>query len=293
MNTKVSVCMITYNHAKYIEKAVESVAAQKTNFAYELVIGEDCSTDNTRHILQQLQTKYPDLIKLNLQDKNVGPQPNFISTYQRCTGKYIAMLEGDDYWTHPHKLQKQVDFLDSNPDFVMCFHNVEVQDEAGNCSRANTSGQEVFSVKDVISREWFIMTCSIVFRNGLVQFPAWFNQVKNGDYTLQLLVSQHGPIRYLDEVMGVYRKHGAGASAEFRNQVVFCRSLLFVLTRFNRHSAYRHRHSIRQRTRQLHQALARAGEKYPGQAWEAAYDQSAFWLVRLKNKLRLLLGHHP
>lgn len=290
---KVSVCMIAYNHEPYIVQAVESALMQQTNFDYEIVVGEDCSTDRTRALLVGLQQRHPGKIRLLLPERNLGMMPNFIQTLKACRGQYTALLEGDDYWTDPRKLQKQVDFLDANPGFVMCFHNVEVLDEAGNRTRANAGPQEVFSVKDVISREWFIMTCSIVFRNALLDYPAWFYQVRNGDYALQLLVSRHGPVRYLDEVMSVYRKHGAGASAKFRDEVVFCRSLLFLLTRFNRHSAYRHRHSIRKRTRQLHQALARAGEKYPGQAWEEAYDQSAFWLVRLKNKLRLLLGHHP
>jgi len=200
---KVSVCMITYNHEKYIVQALESALMQQADFEYEIVVGEDCSTDRTRALLVGLQQQHPAKIRLLLPERNLGMMPNFIQTLKACRGRYIALLEGDDFWTDPYKLQKQVDFLDANPDFVMCFHNVEVQDEAGNRSRANTNQQHVVSVKDIISRAWFIMTCSIMFRNGLVKYPRWFNRVRNGDYALQLLVSQHGLTRYLDEVMGV------------------------------------------------------------------------------------------
>ena len=99
MNTNplLSVLIITYNHEKFIGKALDSALGQKTNFDYEIVIGEDCSTDKTRQILLEYKKKYPRKVKLVLQEKNVGPNENFIDTYMACTGKYIAMLEGDDY----------------------------------------------------------------------------------------------------------------------------------------------------------------------------------------------------
>lgn len=116
MNKKplVSVWMITYNHEKFIAQAIDSVIMQKTNFDYEIVIGEDCSTDRTREIVLEYKAKHPDKFKLLLQEKNVGMMQNFIVTLKTCNGKYIALLEGDDYWTDPLKLQKQVDFLQAN-----------------------------------------------------------------------------------------------------------------------------------------------------------------------------------
>ncbi len=286
---KVSVCMIAYNHEKFIVQAVRSALMQQTDFDYEIVVGEDCSTDATRALLVDLQRQHPDKIRLLLPERNLGMMPNFIQTLKACRGQYIALLEGDDYWTHPGKLQKQVDFLDAHPDFVMCFHNVEVQDEAGNRHYANTNQASVSTAGDIITRGWFIMTCSIVFRNGLFAYPGWFARVKNGDYALQLLVSQFGPTQYLDEPMGVYRKHAAGASAKFQDNLVFSRSLLFLFNNFNRHSEFRFRNAIRKKTAVLHQSLAAANQKYPRQAWEAAYDQSLFFLIRLRNKIRLLL----
>mgnify|MGYP001248218371 CR=1 FL=1 len=114
----VSVHMITYNHEKYIAQAIEGVLMQKTNFLFELVIGEDCSTDSTRVICKEYADRYPNIIKL-LPDagKNLGMMENAIRTTMACTGKYIALCEGDDYWTDPYKLQKQVDFLEAHNDY--------------------------------------------------------------------------------------------------------------------------------------------------------------------------------
>lgn len=114
----VSIGMATYNHEKYIAKAIESVLMQEVNFSYELVIGEDCSTDHTRDIVIEYQKKYPDVIRLILHDENVGMQKNSDCLRRACKGKYRANLEGDDYWLPIDKLQTQVDFLENNPDFI-------------------------------------------------------------------------------------------------------------------------------------------------------------------------------
>ena len=103
--------MITYNHEKFIAEAIEGVVMQKTNFQFELVIGEDCSTDNTRAICIEYQKKYPDIIRLRLPETNQGMMLNWINNINSGRGKYIALCDGDDYWTDPYKLQKQVDFM--------------------------------------------------------------------------------------------------------------------------------------------------------------------------------------
>lgn len=108
---KVSVLMITYNHEKFIAQAIDSILMQQVNFDYEIVIGEDCSTDGTRAIVIQYQKEYPDKIRLLLPEENLGMHKNFVQTFRACQGEYIALLEGDDYWTSPRKLQKQVDFF--------------------------------------------------------------------------------------------------------------------------------------------------------------------------------------
>ena len=123
---KVSVCIITYNHARFIGQALESALMQKTNFDYEIVIGEDCSTDNTGLICKKYAEMYPDKIRLLQNDKNLGVIENFKRTLYACKGEYVALLEGDDYWTDELKLQKQVDFLESNRDYAIVFHNAEI-----------------------------------------------------------------------------------------------------------------------------------------------------------------------
>src|SRR5438094_537303 len=122
----VSICMITYNHEKFVAEAIESVLKQKTTFPIELVIGDDKSTDSTPAIIKGYAEKYPGILKVRYNKENAGVVLNTVKTIEECSGKYIAMLEGDDYWTDPLKLQKQVDFLEKNPDFACSFHNVMV-----------------------------------------------------------------------------------------------------------------------------------------------------------------------
>ncbi|MBM3299903.1 MAG: glycosyltransferase, partial [Deltaproteobacteria bacterium] len=110
-----SVLMITYNHRPYIAQAIECALNQQTDFPFEIVIGEDCSTDGTREIVFEYQRKHPDVIRVLTSDRNLGPMHNFLRTFDACTGKYVAICEGDDYWHHPEKLKMQVDFLESHP----------------------------------------------------------------------------------------------------------------------------------------------------------------------------------
>ena len=138
-NIKLSVIFITYNHEKYVEKALRSVCEQETDFAYEVVVGEDCSTDSTRDILRRVADEYPDKVRLLFRDKNLGrPTLNVYETTMECRGAYLAYLEGDDYWTDKCKLQKQVTFLEEHPEYIACTHDCvmiaengdEIKDEA-------------------------------------------------------------------------------------------------------------------------------------------------------------------
>jgi len=124
-----SVCSTTYNHVNFIKQAIDGFLVQKVDFAWEIIIADDFSTDGTREILLEYKNKYPDLIKLILQEKNVGAAQNCIDLITTPKSKYIALCDGDDYWTDPLKLQKQVVFLEANPDFAICFHNAAVINE--------------------------------------------------------------------------------------------------------------------------------------------------------------------
>ena len=134
MNTEtplVSVRMSTYNHEKFIAQAIEGVLMQKTNFLFELIIGEDCSTDRTREIVVDYANRYPEIIKPILHEKNVGSKLNGRACKAACRGKYIAICEGDDYWIDPLKLQKQVDFMESHPECSFCFTRCQRVNERG------------------------------------------------------------------------------------------------------------------------------------------------------------------
>ena len=160
-----SILSITYNHEKFIAQAIESWLMQKTDFEFEIVIGEDCSTDNTLQIIKEYQKEHPDLIKVITSEQNVGMQANFIRTYEACQGKYIALCEGDDYWTDPLKLQKQVDFLEENENYFITGHKAKIIDDG------ILKEEEYYVTNPVLIEEWIgklpFRTNTFVFRNKL------------------------------------------------------------------------------------------------------------------------------
>lgn len=209
-----SVAIITYNHEEYISQAIDGVLRQKTTFPIELIIGEDCSTDRTREICLTYQKKFPEIIKVLCPKQNLGAHENFIVTFDHCRGKYTAICEGDDYWTDPLKLQKQVDFLEANPDFAICFHDVTViyEDKNRQSHLLHSKKPKETAVFEDLAKENFIPTPACVFRSNLFKtFPDWYFEMSLGDWILHLLVAQHGKIKYIDEPMGVYRIHAQGA----------------------------------------------------------------------------------
>lgn len=212
-NVKVSVVTITYNHERYIAQAIESVLVQETDFDFELVIGEDCSTDDTRKIVSAYRNCYPERIRLLLPERNRGMMANFVATMNACRGRYMALCDGDDYWTDPHKLQKQVDFLEVHPECSMVFHNAMRIHEHGSEDPTPVIPADhhpFLSIEDIVSRN-SIPTSSVMFRNGLVgDLPVWYHDLGMGDWPLWALVTQHGHAGYLNEIMAVYRVHSGG-----------------------------------------------------------------------------------
>ncbi len=210
--TLLSVCLITYNHVKYIEQAIEGVLMQKVNFSWEIVIADDCSVDGTREILLAYQKKHPELIKLILQEKNVGAYNNWMDLMHYPQSKYIACLDGDDYWTNPLKLQKQVDFLEANPDYAICGHDINVLKDGiiTPSDLQSPTTETTYTITDLAKGNLF-HTSSVVFRKGLIpQFPSWLHQSPVGDYVLHLLNAKMGKIKFLPEKMAIYRRHDTG-----------------------------------------------------------------------------------
>jgi len=205
--------IIAYNHEQFIQQAIEGVLMQQDAPDFEIVIGEDRSTDNTRAIIEEMATKYPEKIRVRFGVENVGTTRNYIRTLRDCEGEYVAILDGDDYWTDPEKLRKQATFLDQNPACTICFHNAMVlyMDEDREARDYVSSKQKTYSsLLDLLSSN-FIPTCSTMFRNQLFTYiPDWYFRLKMSDYPLHIMNAQHGLIGYIDEVMAVYRVHLGG-----------------------------------------------------------------------------------
>ncbi|QIL76399.1 glycosyltransferase family 2 protein [Hymenobacter sp. HDW8] len=225
--------MTTYNHESYIAQAIEGVVMQKTNFKYELVIGEDVSQDNTRQIVKDYQKRYPNIIRLFLPEDNLGMVPMTKATYSLCTGKYIAWLDGDDYWTDPFKLQKQVDFLENNPEYSFCFHKVIVINQLQNSSAesidpAYKEGNDTLSIEHFIQIHNPVYTLSVLHRNVLgATLPDWLFDLPYTDWGLYFILCKYGKAKYFREVMGVYRIHKGGAYSGQTNFYNFSQIVLF------------------------------------------------------------------
>jgi glycosyltransferase involved in cell wall biosynthesis len=205
-----SVCMITYNQELFVVEAIESVIHQKTGFRFELVISDDCSTDSTPSIIQSYKQQYPELIRIIPRTENLGMIANFLQTMCECKSKYVAFLEGDDYWTDDHKLQKQVDFMETNPEYSICFHPVGIRNQqTGKLTAQRKHNLKKISTTYDILQNNFIQTCSVVFRNlNKGVFPDWIRSLSMGDWPVHILNSLHGDIYCFPEYMGVYRVHG-------------------------------------------------------------------------------------
>lgn len=206
---KVSVLMLTYNQERYINEAIRSVMLQQTDFAFELIIGNDASTDKTADACRMWQERYPQQIVLLDRKENLGLQQNFIQTYAHCRGQYVAICEGDDFWSNKHKLQRQVDFLDSHPDYSTCFHRVvNYYEENGVKSLSNGGQKRETDILD-LAQSNYISNVSAVFRRNLFgALPEWFAEVSTYDYAIHLLNAQYGKIHYMKKPMAVYRQHG-------------------------------------------------------------------------------------
>lgn len=206
----VSICMSTYNHELFIYDAVEGVLNQQTGFPIELVIGEDLSEDNTRSNCETLASKYPGVIRLLDSDRKYGQCENLYRIIQSCRGKYIALCEGDDYWTDMYKLKKQVDFLESHPDFVMCFHKVNTVDDHNTIMESVEENEEVKVYDGADLFHVFVSTLSLMFRNCLHEFPREFFCIKSTDAFIVGMLSGFGKGADLGFIGGHYRKHSRG-----------------------------------------------------------------------------------
>jgi glycosyltransferase involved in cell wall biosynthesis len=217
-NLMVSVCCITYNHENYIAQAMDGFLMQETNFKFEILIGEDGSTDHTKAIIQDYCGRFPGIITLISHDTNIGSIRNQIEVLTRAKGKYVAMCDGDDFWTDSSKLQKQVDFLEANEDYVICCHHTEVIDSQGKTVYVKEFPVELeFDYKDVLlGKREETRISSLMMRNikevREVMAQSWYLDTYGTDTFLKLyaLANTGSKIYVLPDVMSSYRYHNGG-----------------------------------------------------------------------------------
>lgn len=231
MNT-VSILMITYNHEQYIRDAIVSVLSQKTDFSYELIVANDCSTDNTDAVVNELLRTHPDAcrVKYFRHDRNIGMNQNFLFALERCTGKYIALCEGDDQWIDPYKLSKQVQLLDERSDVVLCYSNAQINDTKNPNAviyfRENNKPKQQLNKYEAV-HHCVVPTCTVMFRNKVIEIPGWFVQAKASAYFLFYLLSKKGDLYYMDEKSALYNHHYSGMSRRtVINEMLYSDALL-------------------------------------------------------------------
>lgn len=248
----VSISCTTYNHEDYIERCLSSLVSQITNFKYEILIHDDCSTDKTVEIVENFVKRYPDLIKPIYQKENQwskGLSITYTYQYPRALGKYIAICEGDDYWIDPLKLQKQVNFMEENEDFILCGTNgIMLYDNKNHMSRLFNIIDETkeLLLSDVIS-QWKMPTASLLFRKELIDKLKTFKQkVYSGDQKLIMSAAHNGRIMYFDDVSVVYYRHFTESSVSYRLSKVknvaleYADKMLVLYNAFNDYSKKQH-----------------------------------------------------
>ena len=211
---KISVLMLAYNQAQYIDEAIAGVMRQRCPYAFELVIADDASTDETGERCRRWQARYPQQIVYLRNEQNVGLAQNFYDAYHRLRGEYVAICEGDDYWLSKHKLRRQVEWLEVHLEYVCCYHRVvNYVEETGEKSLSN-GGR--FAKRDIALLDLaacnYITNVSAVFRRSCTpQLPEWFRETPTYDYALHLLNAEHGLSHFMSRPMAVYRHHQGAA----------------------------------------------------------------------------------
>lgn len=207
----VSVCMIAYKHEAFVAQAIESVLAQETDFNIELVIGEDKGGDGTRAICERYAAQDA-RVRLLSSDRNHGVMANFRRTLAACEGEYVAVCEGDDYWTDPRKLSKQVAFLQARRDFAGAAHQSLVVTAGAPDRPFRTGVPNEIGVEDLLAGRLF-HTASVLFRREVLETFLPAPDVLSADRLLNLCIAFHGKIHYSEEALCAYRIHGAGMSS--------------------------------------------------------------------------------
>lgn len=281
---KVTVCVLTYNHEKFIAKCLESILEQETGFDFEILIGEDASTDKTRAICQAYADKYPGKIRLLLHSRanniKVAGEPsgrfNFTYNLYCARGKYIAYIEGDDFWEDPHKLQKQFDAMEEHPECSICFtaaHIYYFEKDGQSIRKSDIHRPERYSkirtytVYDAIRPAGGFMTSATMFfrSNYIQELPDWYFDAVVGDTPLMLYLGTKGDYLYLDDITAAYRAGTEGswtARMTYQKRKKIVRGYIWILNKFDEYSGGKHSAKIMRQTVKLRMGLLRSTIKY-------------------------------
>ncbi len=256
-NTLLSVIIPTFNHSKFIAQTIEGCLSQQTNFEFELLIGDDASTDKNHQIIKEYSQKYPQKIKAFLHNENLGPQNpielagknNVKFLFSKAKSPYLAICEGDDYWTDPTKIQQQVEFLENNQAFNLCHHQTKIVFEDGTKSKNfnDWQSEKEYLVSELLADNWVIATTSAVFRNNFINgFDNYFERAISGDWAIFFQTIAQKKIYYNPNCMGVYRKHQGGVTNILTNKNRFYLENRIQLFEELKEHFYPYRHIIQQ-----------------------------------------------
>jgi len=236
----VSICTRTYNVENFISEALDSFLMQETDFPFEIVIDDDCSTDGTREMINKYIDKFPNIINANFLKKNIGVRLNFIQNLQRASGKYVAPCDGDDYWTDPLNLQKHIDFLENNDEYVVSYSSMDTIFEEGVKERSfkwNTEDKESIEIQ----KNFFgTGICAVCFRNVdiIKEYPIEHHCAPIDDNFLASMIGQYGKGKFLKSIRAVkYRQHGGGdysSKTNIERALMYEQNFFALYTYYNR-----------------------------------------------------------
>lgn len=266
---KVSVCIVAYNAEKYIKDALDSVFNQDVNFNYEILINDDASTDKTVEIIEEYQTKYPNIIRLFKHKTNQYQSGNYKlyedNLFVNAIGEYIAMLDADDFWTDTNKLQDTVDYLERNKNFSMVLHKINFYNDSTKIYSdvLKNPKNEKLSISEIIGIGSLVFPpCSMVFRNVVKEYPNFMNCLTL-DRSVVYLLMLYGEIGYIAKPMSAYRQHDNSfiGKNNFNNKLNVMKSNIFLLNGFNEYSNYKYDYEIKKELSKMAKLIMYFGTK--------------------------------
>lgn len=223
-----TVVMLVYNKAEFLSDAIESVLGQKCSYKFKLLISDDSSTDESLKIAQSYQKRFPDQIEILEHSENKGLIGNSIDAFERVETKYMAICDGDDFFCSRHKLQRQIDYMESHPDCAICFHRaLNYYMSTGEKTLSNPGQKSILTIMDMASGN-YVSSCTAMFRNQVNgKLPDWFKKVSTNDLPLNLLTANAGDIHFIPAVMSVYRKEYGVSEFAGASQITRLRNTLY------------------------------------------------------------------